>query len=668
VNSFSRLVPFAWPYRWKLGLSVVFALLAALLWGANLSVAFPIVKVLLQGQTLAAYVDQEIAVAENEIQERTQALRVLEKADPGVDTLKDQARQQNKLSAASRKLLMMKWVKSSIIPWIPRDQFDTFSLILVLLLIATALKVSLVFVQEVLIGSVVHLTVIGLRKHCFRKILKLDYQTLALNGTPDLMSRFTNDMNVLATGLWLLGGKVVREPLKALMCVVLALCVNWRLTLLSFVFAPLTALVFYRLGKSLKRASHRLMENMSRLYKTMEETFDALKVVIAFNAGRRHRRRFHIENKEYYKKSMKLVKLDALTSPSTEVLGMLAVFVVLLPGAYLVLRGTNAIWGIQLSADVMDIAELSLLYAMLAGVIDPIRKLSTVYAKLKRAGAAADRIFELVDRQPLVKEPETPRKFVRHHESVEFSGIEFTYARNDSHGSHRPAALEDVSVTVRAGEVVAVVGENGSGKSTLVNLLPRYYDPDQGEVLIDGIDIRDIRLRDLRSQLSIVTQETLLFDETIYENIRYGRPEATEAEICEAARQAHVMQFADQLPDGLQTTVGEKGQRLSGGQRQRVALARAMLRDPAILILDEATSAIDSHSEFLIHEALRKFVQGRTTFLITHSVSQSILDFVTQIIVMDRGGLIAAGPHASLIESCPIYQRLYQAQVRQRSA
>jgi subfamily B ATP-binding cassette protein MsbA len=348
-------------------------------------------------------------------------------------------------------------------------------------------------------------------------------------------------------------------------------------------------------------------------------------------------------------------------------MAFVAAFMALLPGCYLVLRQTTEIWGIRLSTGQIDIGDLTLLYVFLAGIIDPARKLSTTYPKLKRATAAADRIFELIDLKSLVKSPTHPQPLPRHVEAIEFKNVSFSYTGKDDGGSPRPAALENVSLRVTAGEVVAVVGENGSGKSTLVNLLPRYYDPHHGAVLVDGIDIRDVRLKELRGQLGVVTQETLLFDETIFENIRYGKPQATREEIEAAALQAHVTPFLGQLPDRLETQVGEKGGRLSGGQRQRVALARAILRDPAILILDEATSAIDSQSEFLIHQTLRNFTKGRTTFLITHSVSPSILDLVTRIVVMDRGQLIAAGPHEALIETCPVYQRLFQAQSKNHS-
>jgi subfamily B ATP-binding cassette protein MsbA len=479
------------------------------------------------------------------------------------------------------------------------------------------------------------------------------------------MSRFTYDMSVLVQGLTLMGGKVVREPLKAFGCLAFAFFVNWRLTLLSMLFIPLVAMAFFRVGKLLKVASKKLMESMSRLYKTLEETFDSAKIVIAFNGARRHRARFHRENKEFYAKAMKLVRVDSLTSPMTEILGLLAVLVALLPGAYLVLRETTTIWGIALSTNKMDMAQLSLLYVLLAGTIDPARKLSTTYAKLKRSMAAADRVFGLIDAKPLVREPVEPKPAPWHAKSIEFRDVRFTYAHAVDDDTPRPTVLEGVGLTVQAGEVIVVVGENGSGKSTLVNLLPRYYDPEHGSVLIDDVDIREIRLRDLRAQIGVVTQETLLFDETIYENIRYGKPNASHEEIEQAALRAHVTAFLKTLPDGLKTRVGEKGQRLSGGQRQRIALARAILRDPPILILDEATSAIDAQSERLIHQTLREFAQGRTVFLITHAVSQSILDLVDRIVIMQDGRMIAVGPHDVLMEVCPEYRRLYRAQIHQ---
>lgn len=673
MNGFLKVFPYVWPYRRKIAISFIFAVLVAILWGLNLSAIGPVVKVLLQGQNLRQYVDEQIALNIEAIEKATQELNKLdaelsrlegmtgnEAQTERARVLKVRSRVEKRLAEHNRTAPWMSRLRTSVVPWFPEDRFDILAILWGLVLAATVVKGVCLFLQDSLIGAVVELTAMSIRKQGFRRVLALDYQTLRLEGTSDLMSRFTYDMTVLSDGLALLGGKVIREPLKALACIVLAFIVCWQLTLLSLLLAPAAVFVFYRIGRQLKRASQRMMESMSRIYKTLEEAFDAAKVVIAFGGAKRHRRQFHRDNKEYFSKAMKIVRIDALTSPTTEFLGLVAAFLALLPGAYLVLRETTSIWGITLSDHPMDIARLTMLYVLLAGTIDPARKLSSVYSKLKRSAAAADRIFDLLERPSRVTEASQPVPLPRHRQSIEFDRVSFIYATKTDEFD-RPPALDDVSLSVSAGEVIVVVGGNGSGKSTLVNLLPRYFDVNHGSVRIDGVDIRHARLRDLREQIGVVTQETLLFDASIRENILYGNPRATPEEVERAAARAYVTQFVEQLPDGFETNVGAKGQKLSGGQRQRVALARAMLRDPAILILDEATSAIDAQSEALIHGALREFVRGRTTFLITHSVSRGILDIASRIVVMDQGKIVGVGTHEQLQRTCSVYRDLFQS-------
>ena len=677
MKSLSRISRFVRPHRRKLVVSVVFALLVAVLWSFSLLLAFPVIKVLGQNQSLAEYINEEITESKQNFEEHTRVVTRLENERQSLSNKESQdyialrrrqAHHQNKASAAEWRLFLFQSIHNRVLPLVPKDKFDSLALIFGLLLVVTVLKGICRFVQETLIGSIVELTVMGLRKECFRHSLKLDYQTLALEGTPKLMSRFTYDMQLIADGLTLVGVKVVREPLKALACIVCALFVNWPLTVLSLLFLLPVGLIFYRFGRIVKKASQRLMESMSRIYQVLEETFDGLKVVIAFNGARRHRRRFHHENKQYYRKAMQIVKIDALSSPLTETLGMFAIFLAILPGAYLVLRHTTSIWNIRFATDTMDIAELAVMYTLMTGIIDPARKLSAVYTRLKRATAATSRVFDFMDRESAVRQPPEPLALSAHNTSIEFASVSFQYASQEDNRAILRTVLDDVNLKVDAGEVIAVVGENGSGKSTLVHLLPRFFDPQRGTVLIDGIDIRDVSLRDLRGHIGIVTQETLLFDDTIYENVRYGKPGAPRVEVEEAARKAHMMPWVEQLPDGFSTRVGEKGRRLSGGQRQRLALARAILRDPAILILDEATSAVDAQSQLLMHQVLRSFVKGRTTFLITHSVSPSLLELITRIVVMDRGKLVAVGSHDRLLETCPIYQRLFEAQNHGKAA
>ncbi len=672
LDSLKRTLPYIWPYRRRLLLSVVFALAVGLLWGMNLSFVYPIMQVLFSEGNLEERYEAEIVELQNQKQEhqlkisyQNQILEETEGNRERVEIQRKVAVESAELSDIENKLWFNQWLLKYVIKHVSEDRFNAFAAIMGVLCVATVLKGICIFVQGYLVGGVVQLSIMGIRKRLFRKALAMDYQTLSGEGTSELTSRFTYDMDVLTNGLYLLGGKVIREPIKAIVCLGGALYVNWRLTILTFIIVPLAGVVFYRFGRTLKKASHRSIESMSRMYKVIGETFESIKVVLAFNGQRVQRRKFHYENKTFFEKSMKLVRVDALTSPTTEVLGLVAISLGLFPAVYLVLTGEESIWGIRLANEPMDVARLGVFYSFLIGMSDPARKMSSIYAKLKRASAAADRIFEFMDREPAVVEPRISKHLPPHRISIEFSNVNFAYQAKDRHAP--PLALREVNLSVAAGETIAVVGANGSGKSTLVNLLPRFFDPDHGRVLIDGTDIRDVRLSDLRDQIGLVTQETILFDESIEANIRYGRPSATREQVEAAASKAHITEFLSQFPDGLQARVGEKGCWLSGGQRQRIALARAILCDPTIFILDEATSAIDSHSELLIHETLREFTQGRTTFIITHSLSQSMLSLVTRVAVMDAGQLVAFGTHADLLQHCELYREFHHLQSHQQA-
>jgi subfamily B ATP-binding cassette protein MsbA len=308
-----------------------------------------------------------------------------------------------------------------------------------------------------------------------------------------------------------------------------------------------------------------------------------------------------------------------------------------------------------------------LLYTLLAGVLDPARRIASIFSKVKKSGAACERVFGWMDRESLLYSNPKSIDLPTHKQSIQFDRVTFRYAVGIE-GGERPAALSDISLTIPFGATVAVVGGNGSGKSTLVNLLPRLFDPQDGTVRIDGIDISRADPRQLRRQIGVVTQDTLLFDASIEENIRYGFPQATASQVADAAQRAHVLSFVQQMPDGLQTGVGDRGHRLSGGQRQRVALARAILRDPTILILDEATSAVDVQSEQLIHETLADLAQGRTTLIVTHAMTTTLLENISHVMFMEQGRVLAFGPHAIVLKTCPEYQRMFEAQVKRRAA
>jgi len=667
------LLPFIAPYRRQLIVSIIFGLIVAGFWGGNLMTIFPVIETLLSRKPLKDYVAQSVVETEVDIAHWTDNLSDIDKRlaeldqqrldqhDPKyVEELSRRGEAEGKLYAANQKLLMFRRVQLHVLGWIPDDPFETFALILCVLMVAEVIKGIFCYWQEVIIGSVVQKVLMAIRAQCLEKVLALDYQTLARDGTSGLMSRFTYDTEQVAQGVMLIGTRVVREPLKCLVCFILAMWMNWRLSLLSVVALPLLALFLNWYGHVLKRASRRVMDSMSRIYKVLEETLDGLKIVISFGAAQRHHDQFRRENDRFYVKAMRVVRIDAFAKPTMEVLGLLAMFLAMLPGAYLVVQQKTDIWGIRLSNDVISASGLFMLYGLLLGMLDPCRKMSATFSRMKRCAAALDRIFELVDRESNIREPENAVALPRLASAVEFRNVSFQYLpRHDADA--RVPALSGVNLSVPAGEVVALVGPNGCGKSTLVSMLPRLYEPTQGQILFDEVPINSARLSDLRGQIGLVTQETTLFDDTIAENIRYGKPNASDLEVESAARRAHVSEFAQHLPLGLQTPVGERGKELSGGQRQRVALARAIVRDPAVLILDEATSAADAQSEAFILNALESFVEGRTVFIITHSMTPALLKLIDRIVVMESGRIIASGTHEDMLRTCVVYESLYRA-------
>jgi ATP-binding cassette subfamily B protein/subfamily B ATP-binding cassette protein MsbA len=338
----------------------------------------------------------------------------------------------------------------------------------------------------------------------------------------------------------------------------------------------------------------------------------------------------------------------------TEIMGILTVCLALLAGAWLVLKGQTHLLGIPMAARPLDLGSLLLFYGFLFGTADPLRKLSDIFSRLQGGMAAADRIYGRLDRVPAVRNAAAPAACFRHRRELVLEGVDFHYHPGQP-------VLEDIQLRIPFGQAVAVVGPNGCGKSTLANLIPRFADPVRGVIRLDGVPLADIRLRDLRGQIGLVTQDPILFDDTVYNNIRYGRPQASRGEIIEAAKRAHAHRFIEsELPQGYDTVVGALGGRLSGGQRQRIALARAILRDPAILILDEATSQIDLESEQAIQQALESFIRNRTTLIITHRLA--VLSLADRIIVMQAGRIVDAGTHDELSARSGLYRRLQQLQ------
>ncbi len=525
-----------------------------------------------------------------------------------------------------------------------RLPYDQYTLLLILLgfgIVVTILRDIFRFAQEYLVQSAVYRGLMDLRCDNYNVVLHLPTTFFSEKGVTDSMSRFIHDTGELARGQITLFGKTLVEPGKLIGSFTVAMCLSWRLTLLTMVVGPPAFFVIRKFGKIMKRASRRALESWSDILGVLEETLSGIRVVKTYTMEGAERRRFFRVNRALLKEQWRMAAIDSATSPAVEAIGIIAAMGAVAVAGYWVIN----------HPDVMDQGRFLALMACLAAMFDPVRKLAHVNTRFQRADAAAKRVFELQD-QPTEKIVRNAPPLPRHCQSIEFKNITFRYpnAADD--------ALKDINLTIPAGQTLAIVGPNGCGKTTLVSLLPRLIDPAAGKVLVDGADVGEYSVRSLRRQIGMVTQDSVIFHASIGENIAYGKRRPAPGEVESAAQKAFVDEFVAEMPDGYETMVGEHGSTLSGGQKQRIAIARAILRDPTILIFDEATSQIDPDSEQKIHQALAEFRKGRTTLLIAHSLS-TVLE-ADRIAVMDAGRIVDTGTHAELLERCELYGQLYK--------
>ena len=633
-------------------------MIVAVFWGGNIGAVYPIVEVVFEGESPQQWVDRQISDAQKIIDDKTAEITKHENQLAQANE-QDKWELQYKINSNKKTIndrnLANYWLgtaKPYIDQYLPESPFKFLALIVLLLILGTIMKDIFLISNSILSARMSQLATFDLRKLFYRRTLRMDLATFNDDGSADLLSRFTNDLNQVAYGLDTLFGKLIREPLKMLACLGMAAWISWRLLLISVLIVPVAGYAIRWLAKSLKRANRKAMEEMASIYVTLEETFRNIKIVKAFTNERQERKRFHKNSKGYMGKAIKIAAYDSLVHPITEVLGMVPFCIVILAGLWLVLCHQTTLLGIKISDTPLSRGDLLLFYSLLAGVADPLRKMSDVFTRLQAASAACDRIFDRLEREPAVQNPKNPISVGRHKRDLEFANVSFAYNSGKN-------VLQDVSMRIAFGETIAIVGPNGSGKSTLANLIPRFADPNSGEIRLDGVRLTDMRLNELRGQIGLVTQETALFDDTIFNNIRYGSPDATREQVIEAAKQAHAHRFIEnELPNGYDTIAGTLGNKLSGGQRQRIALARAILRDPSILILDEATSQVDLESEQAIQKVLEKFVHNRTTIIITHRLA--ILALADRIVVMQDGKIVDIGRHEELLAHSTLYRRLYQ--------
>ena len=542
---------------------------------------------------------------------------------------------------------------SLYVPWIVRDVIDgvlvnkdevLLNAITAGIVIVFALRGFFVYGQTYLMAFISQKVVIDLREHLFRQFQRLSVSYFDRSQTGKVLSYMTNDVAALQGVLAQNVIELASESLALIGSLIAMFYLHWQLALLTLITVPMVAEAMKIFGAKLRKASGTMQQRAAEITSVLQEMIVSIRLIRLFVREDYEIDRFNRENVNNFDAQMKAAQLSATLTPVVEFLAALAVTVIVWYGGHEVIRG-NLTSGSLIAF---------LVYAV--NISNPVKRLGNVYGNIQRAVAAAERVFEVLDTLPEIQDAPGAKPLPPIQGRVTFENVTFEYRPGEP-------ALRNMSIDVEPGQVLAIVGPSGAGKSTIANLIPRFYDPQSGRICVDGIDIRNVTVASLREQLAMVPQDTILFSASIFENILYGRLDATREEVMAAAQAANAHNFILQLPDGYETQIGERGCQLSGGQRQRIAIARAILKNPRILILDEATSALDAESERLVQDALDKLMVGRTTFVIAHRLST--IQRADRILVLEKGRMAECGSHADLLDAGGLYCKLYSLQTEE---
>ena len=515
-----------------------------------------------------------------------------------------------------------------------------------LLVVMTLLKVGVTYLSSYFIIPMRNGIVRDIRNKMYDKIVSLPIGFFTSERKGDVMARISGDVTEIEVSVMASLDMLFKNPVMIIACLVMMIVVSWELTLFVLVLLPIAGYIMGKVGSRLKRKSLEAQQQWGQILSTTEETLGGLRIIKAFNAEKKMESRFHGETQWFYKISNAIQRRHSLAHPMSEFLGTAAISILLWFGGTLILSGDSTI----------DAAGFIYYMVIFYSIINPAKDLSKAGYSIQKGMASMERIDKILCAENPICDPEKPLDLSviePQKAPISFKNVVFSYD-----GEH--CVIDDVSLEVPAGKTIAIVGQSGSGKSTLVDLLPRFWDIDSGVIEIGGVNIKDFKIKELRSMMGNVNQEAILFNDTFYNNITFGVENATQQEVEAAARIANAHEFIMETPEGYRTNIGDRGCKLSGGQRQRLSIARAILKNPPILILDEATSALDTESERLVQEALERLMKNRTTLVIAHRLSTIVN--ADMICVMNQGKIVERGSHEQLLALNGFYKRLVDMQ------